>query len=200
MNQNNTKVVYANYDWDDNIIFMPTRIVFFSKHGQEFQEIEVSTELFAHVRSKVGIESFKLFLHKEGDVFVASTTPSTMEVDLLNYEVRPEDTTGSFRQFRDCGRNYFMTDLEKALTKKSFGPSFADFVEHCSTQELANNTTIITARGHSPETLHKGLVRLKELNIINFVPPVENMFPCSFKGLKATEVASAQNPDRKSVV
>ena len=66
------KVVYANYDWDDNIIFMPTRIVFFSKKTNLPQEIEVSTELFAHVRSKVGTESCKLFLHHDQNVEIAS--------------------------------------------------------------------------------------------------------------------------------
>jgi len=199
------KKIYANYDWDDNVMFMPTRIVFFSKNNVDPKEIEVSTETFAHVRSKVGTESCILFLSLDGDVVVGSLEPSTpvsKSVDLLNYEVRPEDNSGSFRQFRDCGKNYFQNDLNKALKAKSFGPSFNDFVEHCETQELANNTTIITARGHSPETMHKGLVRLQELGFIKFVPPVGNLFPCSYKGLKATEVASAQNPSdaKKNII
>lgn len=192
-NLNFKKVIYANYDWDDNIIFMPTRIVFFSKANST--EVEVSTETFAHIRSKVGVESCILFLDRDGDVVVGSLSPSnptSKTIDLIDYEVRGDG--GSFRQFRDCAKNYFLNDLAKALKSNAFGPSFKDFVEHCETQELANNTTIITARGHSPETMHKGLVKLQELGFINFVPPVENLFPCSYSGLKATEVASAQNP------
>lgn len=199
------KKIYANYDWDDNVIFMPTRIVFFSKNNSQPQEIEVSTETFAHIRSKIGTESCILFLSMDGDVVVGSLEPSSpvsKSVDVINYEIRGESDLGSFRQFRDCAKNYFLNDLAKALNKSAFGPSFNDFVEHCETQELADNTTIITARGHSPETMHKGLVRLQELGYIKFVPPVQNLFPCSYKGSKATEVASAQNPSdaKKNII
>ena len=195
-NFNMKKIVYANYDWDDNAMFMPTRIVLFAKDKNSgLKEIEVSTETFAHTRSKVGIESCKVFITQDNGVAVGSlNSPSLVAVDLLNYEVNNDDATGSFKQFRDCANDYFMRDLKTALKNKTFGPSFKDLQEHCQTQELANNVRIITARGHNPTTLHKGLVYLKTVGLIKCVPPVENMFPCSFKGLNSKMVASAQNP------
>lgn len=190
------KVKYFNHDWDDNVIFMPTRIVFFSKNKELGlpEEIEVSTETFAKVRSKVGVESCELYLSLDNGVLVASESPTTTMINLLQYEVRNDDSTGSFRQFRDCEKEYFLRDLNTALTKKSFGPSFYDFVESCSTEESANNTTIITARGHAPSTMFKGLLLLKQMGLIKFCPPVQNIFPCSYKAPNSKSTVSAQNP------
>jgi hypothetical protein len=81
-----------------------------------------------------------------------------------------------------------------AIQKKSFGPSFKDFQEHCESKEVADNLCIITARGHKPETLLRGMQLLKKHNLIKHVPKLENIFPCSYKGLSSHLVASAQNP------
>jgi len=38
-------------DWDDNILFMPTTIKMDKKEGGEWKPVDVSTEMFAHVRT-----------------------------------------------------------------------------------------------------------------------------------------------------
>lgn len=205
------KVIYANYDWDDNIIYMPTRIVFFSKNPKcPIKELEVPTDVFAKVRSKVGLESGKLFLTQNSDgVYVGSleeksdSNQSTMMfVDLKDYEINNDDQTGSFRQFRDCEKNYFLRDLKIAIDNKTFGPSFKDLQEHCSTEEEASNLCIITARGHHPQTILNGLKLLQSLGYIKHTPKLENIFPCSYKGLDSKLVASAQNPSdaKKNII
>lgn len=196
------KVIYANYDWDDNIIYMPTRIVFFAKNLKcPVKELEVPTDVFAKVRSKVGVESGKLYLTKNSDgVWVGSheepqnSDGPVMFVDLKDYEVSNDDQTGSFRQFRDCDKNYFLRDLKIAIENKRFGPSFKDFQEHCETAEEAGNLCIITARGHNPKTMLEGMKLLQSLGYIKHTPKLENIFPCSYKGLDSKLVASAQNP------
>lgn len=193
------KVIFANYDWDDNIIFMPTRIVFFAKNkNQLYQEIEVPTDVFAKVRSKVGLESIKVFLEKNLDNVQVGQLEQNKEfspyVDLKDYQIDNNDEVGSFRQFRDCHNEYFMKHLSIAVKNKSFGPSFKDFQEHCESAEVAQNLCIITARGHKPETLLQGMKYLQSLGLIKHVPRLENIFPCSYKGLSSHLVASAQNP------
>lgn len=199
-------MIYANYDWDDNIIYMPTKIVLFKKSTADQnlpQEVSVSTETFAHTRSKVGVESHVLNTVVVDNVVIdcpKNQTP-TGSINLVDYEADNNDG-GSFRQFRDCSMKYFLRDLKTALDNKNFGASFKDFVEHCETKELANNVTIITARGHSPETIHEGLVFLQKNGYIKFVPPVENIYPCSYKHHKSILVASAQNPSeaKKNII
>lgn len=188
--------IFANYDWDDNIIYMPTRIILFSKDpNARFKEVAVSTETFAHTRSVIGLNSKSLMVKVKNSVVIDCPKGESAdgEVDLLDYKIIDGDT-GSFREFRDCSNNYFLRDLKVAVEQNQFGASFKDFVEHCSTPELAENVTIITARGHAPETIHSGCVVLKELGLINYVPKVENIYPCSFKNHKSKLVASAANP------
>lgn len=59
---------------------------------------------------------------------------------------------GAFDNFIDD--NSFIEDLEKALNTKSYAPSFNKFKEALI---YANPISIITARGHKPETLRKGM-------------------------------------------
>lgn len=194
------KVVYANYDWDDNIIFMPTRIVFFAKNEKlHFQEVEVSTEVFAHVRSKVGVSNQKLFVNKQADGSIVGSLHNNEDhnwpfINLKDYAVDNDDAKGSFRQFRDCPKNYFMKHLKEAVDLNHYGPSFKDFQEHCSNEEEAENLCVITARGHNPKTIHEGMLYLQKSGVIKYCPKEENIYPCSYKGLKTVKTASAQNP------
>lgn len=198
------KKVFANYDWDDNIMYMPTNIIYFAKDSQaEYQEIPVSTESFAHTRQKVGTQSHILYYKKINGVLCEQFEKSddSIEIDVVNYEI--SDDKGSFREFRDCEVNkFFINDLEKALSKKAFGPSFNDFVEHCHDKEHAKYVTIITARGQSPETIYEGLKYLKKHKIIKYLPKKSNIFPVSYKGLKSKYVSSASNPSdaKKNVI
>ena len=49
---------YYAFDWDDNIVTMPTRIMVKSDKGED---IGMTTEDFAHYRSKIGKEDFDYF-------------------------------------------------------------------------------------------------------------------------------------------
>lgn len=198
------KKVFANYDWDDNIMYMPTNIIYFAKdQTSEFKEIPISTEMFAHTRMKVSKESALVFYKKVENqlVEVKNQNEATIVLDVKDYEL--SDDLGSFREFRDCEVNkWFIKDLEKALENKAFGPSFNDFVEHCSNKEYVKYVTIITARGQSPATIHEGLKLLKKRGIIKYLPKKSNIFPVSYKGLKSKFIGTANNPSdsKKNVI
>lgn len=155
------QITAFDFDWDDNIFFMPTKIVLFKKGTHE--EVEVSTAEFAHIRTEVG---------KTGR--------------WADYEMRNDDATGSFRYFRDGpgGENYFLRDLKEALLDTSTppkwkGPSWNAFVRALSREQTAKWTTIITARGHSTGAMIEGLQVLQKLGLIKYLPPEENLYAVS---------------------
>lgn len=123
------QLLYYAFDWDDNILKMPTEIVLKEKSGQE---VGMSTEDFAKYRDIIGKEEF---------------------------EYNGKNITGyandSFRYFRDdADPNIFTKDVEKALNEKRFAKSYNDFIECLTTGSLF---AIITARGHEPGPMRKGI-------------------------------------------
>jgi len=115
---------YYAFDWDDNIVHMPTKIVLKTEDGDE---IGMSTEDFAKYRHDLGKKPFEYKGEK-----------------IVGYADNP------FRNFRTEGDKQFLIDTLKA--KK--GPAFDDF------REAINNGSIfsiITARGHNPETLKQAV-------------------------------------------
>lgn len=115
---------YYAFDWDDNIVYMPTEIMLIDDVGDE---VGMSTHDFAKYRLEIGKNEFKY----------RGTT-------IVGYSENP------FRQFRVEGDEGFLSDV--LIAKK--GPAFDDF------EEAINNGSIfsiITARGHNPETLKKGV-------------------------------------------
>jgi len=124
-----TLLFYA-FDWDDNILNMPTEIMVQTKDGGE---IGMATSDFAIYRSKVGKEEFDY----KGETIVG-----------LDY-------TTAFRNFRDeVDPEIFKKDVVKALEMNSFGPAWEDFVE-CLTN--GSIFAIITARGHESAGMRKGV-------------------------------------------
>jgi hypothetical protein len=125
----NILLFYA-FDFDDNILNMPTEIMVQTKDGGE---IGMSTSDFAIHRSKLGKEEFEY----KGDTIVG-----------LDYST-------AFRNFRDeVDPEIFKKDVSKALKLGSFGPAWHDFIE-CLTN--GSIFAIITARGHEPEGMRKGV-------------------------------------------
>ena len=190
--------IFANYDWDDNIMYMPTKIIYFAKNPNTLiKEIAVSTEGFAHSRSTVGVKNHVMNFVEDNGLFVQSGDESnSVAIDLLDYQIIYADDQ-SFREFRDHDtEDYFMKDLKQALAENKFAPSFNDFVEHCNNEFSAKNVKIITARGQSPSTIHKGLVYLQTLGFIKFVPELKNIFPVSYRGSELADEfkASASSP------
>lgn len=90
---------YYAFDWDDNIVSMPTKIVLKNDKGEE---VGMSTEDFAHYRSIIGKEEFDY----NGEKIVGFA----------------EDP---FRNFSEKGDKQFVID---ALIAKE-GPAWNDFVE-----------------------------------------------------------------------
>ena len=115
---------YYAFDWDDNIVHMPTKIVVKTEDGDE---IGMSTDDFAENRHDLGKKPFEY----KGETIVGLADDA-------------------FRNFRTEGDKDFLIDAMRA--KK--GPAFGDF------REAINNGSIfsiITARGHSPETLKQAV-------------------------------------------
>ena len=135
---------YYAFDWDDNLMYMPTKIMVMTENEDE---IGMSTEDFAEHRHQIGVEDF---------TYKGST--------IVGYSPNP------FIYFREKGENKFIIDSMIAPV----GPSWNDFVECLNGGSLF---AIITARGHSPQTLRRALFNLiaKNHNGINKNEIIKNL-------------------------
>lgn len=97
--QGNPDLKYYAFDWDDNIVTMPTQIILLS---DDDQEVGMSTEDFAEYRSMVGNEPFEY-----------------KDKTIVGYAKDP------YRNFSVVGDSAFIID---SMTAKP-GPSWSDFVE-----------------------------------------------------------------------
>ena len=88
-----------SFDWDDNILMMPTQIHLEKRVGEEWIPVDASTSEFAELRHEIG-----------------------KEFRFLN-----DDPEEAFADFRDY--DAFQRDTRIAIQKKSFGPSFDKFKE-----------------------------------------------------------------------
>jgi hypothetical protein len=118
---------YYAFDWDDNIMYMPTKIVL---KGENDEEIGMSTEDFAEYRQEIGKSPFN---------YKGKT--------IVGYADDP------FRNFRTDGDKQFKVDSMIAKT----GPAWSDFVEAVNNGSIFS---IITARGHNPQTLKDAVYNL----------------------------------------
>jgi hypothetical protein len=90
---------YYAFDWDDNLVHMPTKIILQDTEGKE---VSMSTEDYATYRSKIGKENFEY-----------------NGVTVLDYAENP------FRFFGVNGDRDFLVDAMKA----KLGPAWTDFKE-----------------------------------------------------------------------
>ena len=90
---------YYAFDWDDNLLFMPTSIILMDENEDD---VLMSTEDFAEHRHKIGVEAFK-YKNKK----------------IIGYSSR------AFKNFREEGDKKFIIDSMIAKP----GPSWEDFVE-----------------------------------------------------------------------
>ena len=135
--KNEQHLLFYAFDWDDNILNMPTEIIVIDKNGNE---IGMSTSDFAIYRSKIGKESFPY--------------KNTVIVSYPKDENGNDNYGVAYRNFRDYDPDTFLNDVKKAIRSKSFAPAWNDYIE-C----LVNGSlfAIITARGHEREPLRKGV-------------------------------------------
>ena len=137
---------YYIFDWDDNILHMPTYIHLERKlaNGTWVPHL-VSTALFSVIRN-----------------------------DKVNYRPPNGDWESAFVEFRDFAQDEeskFLTDARAALDRVALGlekvpPSFNTFRKSLIEGRIF---AIVTARGHKPETLRKGV----ELFINKVLTPAE---------------------------
>lgn len=121
-------LLYYAFDWDDNILRMPTKIRLEQKVGDKWIPTDVSTAEFAEVRG-----------------------------DSENWKLLNDSKEEAFANFRDTGPlggEIFLEDVKKAVANNSFAPAWDDFVECLSNGSLF---AIITARGHESETMRRGV-------------------------------------------
>ena len=89
-----------SFDWDDNILMMPTRIhLDYSINGLAWAPVSVSTEQFRSVRHKLGTE----------------------------FRYLNNDISQSFKDFRSY--DAFIKDVGESLSYNKYGPSFNKFKE-----------------------------------------------------------------------
>lgn len=118
---------YYAFDWDDNLMYMPTKIILLDDKGKE---VPMSTEGFAEHRHDIGKTPFNYDGHT-----------------IVGYAEKP------YRNFRESGDKQFKIDAMKAKT----GPAWSDFVEAINNGSIFS---IITARGHNPETIKDAIYNL----------------------------------------
>jgi len=90
---------YYAFDWDDNLMYMPTKIYLVDEDGES---VGMSTEDFAEYRSEIGKEPFEYGGHT-----------------IVGYDDE------AFRDFKVPGDKKFLRDAMKA----PIGPAWNDFVE-----------------------------------------------------------------------
>jgi len=119
---------YYSFDWDDNLLHMPTVIHMDKLIDGEWSPIDVSTSEFAIFRN-----------------------------DSINYRLINSNPSEAFCEFRDTGprgSRSFLIDTKNAISNKYFGPSWEQFIK-CLTE--GSIFSIITARGHEPNTIKNGV-------------------------------------------
>lgn len=121
------KLSYRAFDWDDNILHMPTKINMDKYVENSWIPLSVLPSEFAIVRND-----------KE-------------------YRIRDNDPYKAFLEFKDCGPrgdNSFMEDVKYSILNKQFGPSWDTFLKCLMEGSIF---AIITARGHEYETIKNGV-------------------------------------------
>lgn len=136
LNKNKNALEYYMFDWDDNILVMPTMIHLEHCVNGEWVKMDVTTSEFTNVRKHL-FEYYENGNKKSGWRF--------------NNDKR-DDAFYEFRDWGPRGDEAFIEDALKAIKYKNTGPVWDKFIS-C----LVNGSAflIITARGHEPETIKR---------------------------------------------
>lgn len=150
------------FDFDDNVAFLTTPIYLFERGTKK--QMRVSSGEYAKIHRTLG-------------------KPGLYE----NYELINDDRVGSFRSFRDrdigflhrlLGRKqFFVQDLAAALGFPDVqwkGPSWSCFYHAALNQRPMS---VITARGHSPETIKDGIRLFVDRQYLPHEPNYLSIFP-----------------------
>jgi hypothetical protein len=150
------------FDFDDNVAFLTTPTFIF--HKDTGHELRISSGEFAQVHRHVG---------KHGPY--------------ADYKIDYCDRSGTFRHFRDQDiseveklsgtRQMFVNDLAAALGFPDVqwkGPSWSCFYHATLNQRPVS---VITARGHAPETIRDGIKLLVDKNYLPYEPNYLSLYP-----------------------
>lgn len=132
INNENNSLLYYLFDWDDNILYMSTVIHLEHRIDDIWTSIDISTEEFTDVR------------HFIKDYY------NGIDSDWRYVKDDPNLTYSDFRDFGPHGDKIFLSDTKKAIRDNNYGPIWFDFLKCLVTGSLFS---IITARGHEPETI-----------------------------------------------
>lgn len=182
------------FDFDDNIASLTTPLILF--HKKTGQEMAVSSREWAHIHSQIGVSG----VYKE-------------------FEIRFCDGTGTFKFFRDHEMHeleklghkdqVFVHDISKILGVSDLewkGPSWECFYHACFNQRPIS---VITARGHHPETIKSGINKFVEYGWLTQDPNYLSIYPVSHvptryelgdENLTLTTAELKQRAIRKSVL
>lgn len=157
------------FDFDDNIAVLGTPTVIFNK--ETGRELILSSKEFAEHSGYIG----KAGVYRD-------------------YEIRLDDENGSFRHFRDKDlnlvsrligrRQIFIEDFAKALGYPDFhwkGPSWRHFYHAVFNKRPVS---LITARGHNPETIKAGIQLLVKEQHIPHAPNYLSLYPVNYPEVK----------------
>lgn len=152
------------FDFDDNVAYLSTPIILF--HKKTGEEISLSSGEFAENHRDIG---------KSGKY--------------ENYFMEFNDESGSFRHFRDKKftatqvrsgiKQTFIQDIEKALENADHvwkAPSWNSFYHATYNQRPVS---LITARGHHPETIKAGIDLMVKDGHLPISPNYHSIFPVS---------------------
>ncbi len=153
------------FDFDDNVAYLSTPIYIF--HKATGKKLALSSGEFAKVHRTVGHSG-----------------------PFLDYKLEMSDQTGSFRNFRDqdlswleknvLGRKQvFVQDLAAALGHSDLqwkGPSWSCFYHATLNQRPVS---LITARGHRPETIREGIQLFVDRGYLPQEPNYLSLYPVS---------------------
>lgn len=179
---------YYAFDWDDNLMFMPTEIIVMSYGGQE---VGMSTSDFAEYREKIGSENFEYKGHT-----------------IVDFAEDP------FRNFSFKGDEQFVKDAMVAKT----GPSWNDFVECInggsifaiitarghSPQALREGVEVIVKEGRAGLSYQECIKSLKKYKGV-IEGDDEKMFQeyldlCRFHPVSYGDAGQASKPEEAKIV
>ena len=125
---------YFMFDWDDNILVMPTMIHLERLVDNSWEKMDITTSEFTEVRSQL-------------DEYYNENN------EKAEWRFYNNERSDAFCEFRDGGirgKKAFLQDVKKSIQYGKFGPVWDEFIK-CVID--GNMFLIITARGHEPETI-----------------------------------------------
>lgn len=153
------------FDFDDNVAHLNTPLYIF--HRESGEALKLSTQVWTMFHSTIG----------------------KINTPYADYEIRYDDQTGSFRDFRDVSipeaerligkKQSFVQDIEALLNVPDLqwkGPSWNCFYHATFNQRPVG---IITARGHQPETIREGIKCYVDQGFLKYEPNYLSIFPVS---------------------